>query len=133
MKLELRGAEVFQLGGYLKGMEESREFSFSVRRRLMKFNKVLQPEFEMIQKEAQKITEEYVEKDENGSPKIENGAPVYIKDKQKEMLDKLSEIENEVITLEFEEFKLPEKVFDNFACSASVIEIVEKNFLEEEE
>jgi len=131
MELVLKGSQVFQLGAYFKDAEMNTQLKFSSRRKLVNFNKVLQPEFELIQAESLKIMKEYAEKDEKGNFKVENGNYVFNEKNQKKVKAELKDLENEEIKLEFEEFKLPEEFFDKFGCSADVIEVVEKNFLEE--
>jgi hypothetical protein len=130
MVLKLTGSQVFQLGGYLKDFEQARNLNFSTRRKLMNFNKVLQPEFELIREEASKITREFAEKDENGEPVIEENGFKFSEENKKVMMEKLGELEKEEISIEFEHFNLPEEVFDNFACSADMIEVIERTFLE---
>lgn len=131
--LTMNYSQIAQMFNYFKSMENIPDLTFSNRRKLIRFNELLEKESNLMNKEIQKIIDNYSEKDEDGNPIQEGNGVKLQKDKVEEANRDANEIYNTTIEITFQPFKIKEQYFENFKCTTDVLKLIEEYFLEEEQ
>lgn len=128
-KITMTGGQLYILTPFFLGLE-NKDLKFSIRRRLIRLNEKMKIEYDAVREEILKIMKEYCDKDSDGNPIVTDDRYTFTQGQLNDVNTKMFEVESSIIELEYEEFTLDEKYFDDFKCDRSLIELIENYFLE---
>lgn len=128
--LKLNYNQLSQIIVYFKSLELNPDIKFSIKRKLVHLNESFAKEYQVMIDEMNKIIKQYCKKDEDekylfleGNFQVEN-----------EQLDPFTKHIQEIyyteFELQYEEFKMSEKFFEDLKCDGSTILLIEEYFLE---
>lgn len=130
MKLEINYQSLMQLAKYFIQLDAASNLpiTFTQRRGLKSFVKVLKSEAEVFEEHFQMLVDKYCEKNEGQYITDDNGNYKIKLEEKEECYAAIEELNNAIVTLEFYDFKLPAQYFENMVCDNVVYEIIETNF-----